>query len=101
MRVRLALKEERYDVRIVSFKALTPRAPALRANPIYEDGDFALFESGAIVLHIAERHGGLLPDRADGGTADRLDVRGPNDLRPIVPPVFNRSSIMAPPAKLK
>jgi glutathione S-transferase len=32
--------------------------------PTYEDGDLALFESGAIVLHIAERHAGLLPDDA-------------------------------------
>ena len=30
--------------------------------PTYEEGDLALFETGAIVLHIAERHAGLLPD---------------------------------------
>jgi glutathione S-transferase len=34
--------------------------------PTYEEGDLALFESGAIVLHIAERHAGLLPDDANG-----------------------------------
>jgi glutathione S-transferase len=34
--------------------------------PTYEEGDLALFESGAIILHIAERHAGLLPDDADG-----------------------------------
>jgi glutathione S-transferase len=33
--------------------------------PTYEDGDLALFESGAIVLHIAERHTGLLPPDAN------------------------------------
>ena len=33
--------------------------------PTYEEGGLALFESGAIVLHVAERHGGLLPDDAD------------------------------------
>jgi glutathione S-transferase len=33
--------------------------------PTYEEGDLALFESGAIVLHIAQRHAGLLPDGAD------------------------------------
>jgi glutathione S-transferase len=33
--------------------------------PTYEDGDLALFESGAIVLHIAQRHAGLLPDDAN------------------------------------
>ena len=33
--------------------------------PTYEEGDLALFETGAIVFHIAERHAGLLPDDAD------------------------------------
>src|SRR4029077_6876579 len=33
--------------------------------PTYEDGDLVLFESGAIVFHIAERHAGLLPDNAN------------------------------------
>jgi glutathione S-transferase len=33
--------------------------------PTYEEGDLALFETGSIVLHIAERHPGLLPDDAD------------------------------------
>jgi glutathione S-transferase len=30
--------------------------------PTYEEGDLALFESGAIVFHIASHHAGLLPD---------------------------------------
>ena len=71
MRVRWALEEvgQPYDVRLVSFE--TMKAPAHRALhpfgqiPTYEDGDLALFESGAIVLHIAERHPGLLPDDAN------------------------------------
>jgi glutathione S-transferase len=70
MRVRWALEEvgQPYDVRLVSFRAL--KEPAHRALqpfgqiPTYEDGDFALFDSGAIVLHIAERHAGLLPRHA-------------------------------------
>jgi len=33
--------------------------------PTYEEGDLALFETGAIVFHIAERHAGLLPDHAN------------------------------------
>jgi glutathione S-transferase len=37
-------------------------------TPTFEDCDFALFESGAIVFHIAERHAGLLPGDAHGGT---------------------------------
>ncbi len=55
-----------YDVRLVSFAEM--KAPAHRALhpfgqiPTYEEGDLVLFESGGIVLHIAERHDGLLPD---------------------------------------
>lgn len=71
MRVRWALEEvgQPYDVRLVSFKAMKEGAHlALHPFgqiPTYEDGDLALFESGAIVLHIAERHAGLLPDDAN------------------------------------
>ena len=66
-RVRWALEEvgEPYDVRPVSFSAMKePAHLALHPFgqiPTYEEGDLALFESGAIVLHIAERHAGLLP----------------------------------------
>ena len=71
MRVRWALEEvgQQYDVRLLSFRAL--KEPAHRSLnpfgsiPTYEEGDLALFESGAIILHIAERHAGLLPDDAN------------------------------------
>ena len=68
MRVRWALEEvgEPYEVRLVSFRAMTePAHLALHPFgqiPTYEEGDLALFETGAIVLHIAEHHAGLLPD---------------------------------------
>ncbi|MBR0912045.1 glutathione S-transferase family protein [Bradyrhizobium japonicum] len=71
MRVRWALEEVGlpYDVRLVSFAAMKdPAHLALHPFgqiPTYEDGDLALFESGAIVLHIAERHDGLLPKDAN------------------------------------
>jgi len=71
MRVRWALEEvgQPYDVRLLSFKAMKePAHLALHPFgqiPTYEEGDLALFESGAIVFHIAERHGGLLPDDAN------------------------------------
>ncbi|MGK9283196.1 glutathione S-transferase family protein [Sinorhizobium meliloti] len=70
MRVRWALEEvgQPYDVRLLSFKAMKESAHlALHPFgqiPTYEEGDLALFESGAIVFHIAERHLGLLPDDA-------------------------------------
>ena len=72
MRVRWALEEvgQPYDVRLLSFKAMKePAHLALHPFgqiPTYEEGNLALFESGAIVLHIAERHAGLLPDDANG-----------------------------------
>jgi glutathione S-transferase len=71
MRVRWALEEvgQPYEVRLLSFSAM--KEPAHRALhpfgqiPTYEEGDLVLFESGAIVFHIAERHAGLLPDDAN------------------------------------
>ncbi|MGN2245599.1 glutathione S-transferase family protein [Frateuria sp. GZRR35] len=70
-RVRWALEEvgQPYDVRLVSFQAM--KEPAHMAVhpfgqiPTYEEGGLALFESGAIVLHIAGQHAGLLPADAD------------------------------------
>src|SRR5665213_1957257 len=70
-RVRWALEEvaQPYEVRLVSFRAM--KEPAHRALhpfgqiPTYEEGDLVLFETGAIVFHIAERHAGLLPDDAN------------------------------------
>jgi len=71
MRVRWALEEvgQAYEVRLVSFEAM--KEPAHRALhpfgqiPTYEEGALVLFESGAIVFHIAEHHAGLLPDDAN------------------------------------
>ena len=71
MRVRWAFEEvgQAYEVRLVSFGAM--KEPAHRALhpfgqiPTYEEGDLVLFESGAIVFHIAQRHAGLLPDDAN------------------------------------
>ena len=70
-RVRWALEEvgQPYEVRLVSFEA--KKQPAhLRLHPFgliptYEEGDLVLFETGAIVLHIAEHHPGLFPDDAN------------------------------------
>lgn len=70
MRVRWALEEvgQPYDVRLVSFGEMKETAHlALHPFgqiPTYEAGDLVLFESGAIVLHLAERHAGLLPEDA-------------------------------------
>jgi glutathione S-transferase len=71
MRVRWALEEvgQPYDVRLVSFSEMKESAHRMLHPfgqiPTYEEGDLALFESGAIVFHLAERHAGLLPDDAN------------------------------------
>ncbi|HKW84968.1 MAG TPA: glutathione S-transferase family protein, partial [Burkholderiaceae bacterium] len=66
-RVRWALEEAglAYEVRLVSFRAMKEAAHlALHPFgqiPTYEEGDLTLFETGSIVLHIAEHHPGLFP----------------------------------------
>ena len=72
MRVRWALEEVAlpYEVRLVSF--IEMKEPAfLKLQPFgqiptYEEGDLVLFESGAIVWHIAQTHAGLLPADDEG-----------------------------------
>lgn len=69
-RVRWALEEvgQPYEVRPVTFAALKESAHLVihpfGQIPTYEEDDLVLFESGAIVLHIAETRAGLLPKDA-------------------------------------
>ncbi|OHC98622.1 MAG: glutathione S-transferase [Sphingomonadales bacterium RIFCSPLOWO2_12_FULL_63_15] len=68
MGVRWALEEvgQPYAVRLLSFAAMKEAAHRslhpFGQIPTYEEGDLRLFESGAIILHIAQQHPGLLPD---------------------------------------
>ena len=95
MRVRWALEEvgQPYEVRLLSFKAM--KEPAhLALNPFgqiptYEEADLALFESGAIVFHIAEHQGGLLPK--DGIARARAVMWMFAALNTVEPPIFDRS----------
>ncbi|AUX80715.1 MULTISPECIES: glutathione S-transferase family protein [Sinorhizobium] len=95
MRVRWALEEvgEPYEVRLLSFKAM--KEPAHRALqpfgqiPTYEEGDLVLFESGAIVFHIAEGHAGLLPD--DANARARAITWMFAALNTVEPPIFDRA----------
>ena len=71
MPVRWAFEEvdQPYGVRLVSFREMKETAH-LRLHPFgkiptYEEDDLALFESGAIVFHIAQRHAGLLSQDAN------------------------------------
>jgi glutathione S-transferase len=71
MRVRWALEEvgQPYEVRTVSFAAMKQPAHLKRQSfgqiPAYEEGELVLFESGSIVLHVAQHHAGLLPSDAN------------------------------------
>jgi glutathione S-transferase len=96
MRVRWALEEvgQPYEVRLVSFAAM--KEPAHRALhpfgqiPTYEEGDLALFESGAIVFHIAQRHAGLLPD--DANARARAITWMFAALNTVEPPILDRET---------
>lgn len=98
MRLRWALEEvgEPYEVRLLSFAEM--KAPAHLALhpfgqiPTYENEGLALFETGAIVLHIAERHTGLLPDEAHARA--RAITWMFAALNTVEPPIFERSIAM-------
>ena len=96
MCVRWALEEvgQPYDVRLLSFKAMKePAHLALQPFgqiPTYEEGDLVLFESGAIVLHIAGRHAGLLPDDADANARARAIAWMFAALTTMEPPIVER-----------
>jgi len=91
-RVRWALEEvgQPYEVRLVSFQAMKePAHLALHPFgqiPTYEEGGLGLFETGAIVFHIAERHGGLLPD--DAGARARAITWMFAALSTVEPPIL-------------
>src|SRR5512147_615621 len=94
-RVRWALEEvgQPYEVRLVSFRALKdPAHLALHPFgqiPTYEEGDLALFETGAIVFHIAECHAGLLP--ADANARARAITWMFAALSTVEPPIVEFS----------
>jgi glutathione S-transferase len=95
MRVRWALEEvgQPYHVRLVSFgemkEAAHRRLHPFGQIPTYEEGDLALFESGAIVLNIAERHEGLLPH--DANARARAIAWMFAALSTVEPPIVERS----------
>lgn len=96
MRVRWALEEagQPYAVRLLSFAEIkAPEHRALRPFgqiPTYEEGDLTLFETGAIVLHIAERHGGLLP--IDHGGRARAIAWMFAAVGTVEPPIIERAT---------
>jgi glutathione S-transferase len=95
MRVRWALEEagQPYDVRLVSFEEMKqPAHLALHPFgqiPTWEEGDLVLFESGAIVFHLAQRHPGLLP--MDPNARARAISWMFAALNTVEPPIVERS----------
>ena len=97
-RVRWALEEAGlpYEVRLVSFAAM--KEPAHRAIhpfgqiPTYEEDGLALFETGAIILHIAGRHAGLLPE--DANARARAVTWMFAALNTVEPPILERQTAM-------
>jgi len=95
MRVRWALEEvgQPYDVRLLSFSDMKESAHrALHPFgqiPTYEEAGLVLFESGAIVLHIAQRHAGLLPE--DANARARAIAWMFAALNTVEPPIVDRS----------
>jgi glutathione S-transferase len=95
MRVRWALEEvgQPYQVRLVSFDEMKQSAHRMHHPfgqiPTYEEDDLVLFESGAIVFHIAERHAGLLPAAASARA--RAIAWMFAALNTVEPPIFERA----------
>ncbi|PZQ64748.1 MAG: glutathione S-transferase [Phenylobacterium zucineum] len=95
LRVRWALEEvgQDYDVRLVTFAEMKA-PPHLALHPFgqiptWQEGDLALFESGAIILHLAERHPGLLPEAADARARAIAWLLAA--LNTVEPPIVERS----------
>ena len=94
MRVRWALEEagRRYEVKLLSFEEM--KQPAYLASqpfgqiPAYEEDGLTLFESGAIILHIGDRHGGLWPSDPHGRA--RATAWMFAALNTVEPPILER-----------
>jgi glutathione S-transferase len=97
MRVRWALEEvgQPYEVRLVPWEKFKEGAHLARNPfgqiPTYEEGDLTLFESGAIVFHIAERFPGLLP--TDASARARAIMWMFAALTTVEPPIVDRDVV--------
>jgi glutathione S-transferase len=97
MRVRWALEEvgQPYDVRLVAWEKFKEEAHLARNPfaqiPTYEEGDLTLFESGAIVLHVAECFPGLLPK--DANARARAIMWMFAALSTVEPPIVDREVV--------
>jgi glutathione S-transferase len=99
LRVRWALEEagQPYDLRLIGFEE--KESPAYRREqpfaqvPVLHDGDQALFETGAILLHLGERHPVLLP--RDAAARDQVTMWMFAALNSVEPYVANLANLVA------
>jgi glutathione S-transferase len=98
MRVRWAFEEvgQPYDVRLVTF-AQMKEPPHLARNPFgqiptYEEGDLTMFESGAIILRIADHHPALLPAHEEARARAIMWMFAA--LSTVEPPIVERSAAL-------
>lgn len=97
MRLRWASAEvgHPYDVRLVPWEKFREEAHLARNPfgqiPTYEEGELILFESGAVVLHIAERFPGLLPNDADARSRAIMWIFAA--LSTVEPPIVDRDVV--------
>jgi glutathione S-transferase len=93
MPVRWALEEvgQPYEVRLLSASAMKDETHCaihpFGQLPTYEEGELALFESGAIIFHIAESRPGLLP--TDANARARAITWMFAALNTMEPPIWN------------
>lgn len=95
-RVRWALEEvgQAYNVELVTFEEMK-QSPYRKLQPFgqipaFKQDDLVLFESGAIILHIAEKHPGLLP--SDANARARVIMWMFSALNTLELPIVERSS---------
>ncbi|MBX3565786.1 MAG: glutathione S-transferase family protein [Sphingomonas sp.] len=91
MRVRWALEEAGLDYQVHGLSFAEMKEPAHLARqpfgqiPTYTEGDLTLFETGAIVLHIAENHPGLFPeDSSARARAIAWMFAAASDIEPLI-----------------
>ena len=96
-RVRWALEEvgQAYDVRLVLWARMKEPEHLARHPfgqiPTWEEGDLTLFESGGIILHLAETRPGLLP--SDPDARSRAITWMFAAVNTVEPPIVDRTMV--------
>ena len=98
MRIRWAFEEvgQSYDVKLVTFEEMKQaeyrKLQPFGQIPAYQEGDLVMFESGAIIFHLAEKKAGLLPKEANARA--RAITWMFAALNTVEPPIVERSGMV-------